>query len=202
MTVWITDADGREEKTRIVSVSGDIVTTSAGADDPASPHGRRHAGQSAPFRLVDQRRLDRRWCGWPRGCCCAARRKPGKTAATTSGRCLKRERLARHRHPGIDALIRGRKTIYETSRGSTRVHAAPIVTRRARGTTGLAQFLTWRQCLCGYAQARFDDAGRSSESASSRQIARTCTAPLRVRDPQCTPLLRVSRPSFCALRST
>src|SRR5688572_27213088 len=30
MTVWITGSDGREEKTRIVGVSGDVVTTSAG----------------------------------------------------------------------------------------------------------------------------------------------------------------------------
>jgi hypothetical protein len=34
---------------------------------------------------------------------------------------------------GMDALIRGRKTIYETAQGSTRLHAAPIISRRAAG---------------------------------------------------------------------
>jgi hypothetical protein len=32
MTVWLTRSGGREEKTRIVSVSGDLVTISAGND--------------------------------------------------------------------------------------------------------------------------------------------------------------------------
>jgi hypothetical protein len=39
----------------------------------------------------------------------------------------------------VDALIRGRKTIYE-SQGSTRLHAAPIV---GRGTAGLQVSLSF-----------------------------------------------------------
>ena len=34
---------------------------------------------------------------------------------------------------GIDALIRGRRTIYEAAQGSARLHAAPIVARRTGG---------------------------------------------------------------------
>ena len=34
---------------------------------------------------------------------------------------------------GIDALIRGRKTIYDTGHGSTRLDAAPLVGRGAAG---------------------------------------------------------------------
>jgi hypothetical protein len=34
---------------------------------------------------------------------------------------------------GIDALIRGRRTIYEAAHGSTRLHAAPVITRHAAG---------------------------------------------------------------------
>ena len=34
---------------------------------------------------------------------------------------------------GIDALIRGRKTIYEVAPKSARMYAAPIVSRHARG---------------------------------------------------------------------
>ena len=34
---------------------------------------------------------------------------------------------------GIDALIHGRRTIFDAASGSTRLHAAPIVTRHAGG---------------------------------------------------------------------
>jgi hypothetical protein len=34
---------------------------------------------------------------------------------------------------GIDALIRGRRTVYETTPGSTRLHATPIIARHGGG---------------------------------------------------------------------
>jgi hypothetical protein len=123
---WITDADGREEKTRIVSVSGDIVTTSAGDEIRRL--------RTADVTRVRARRSDslingaliRRWCGGGLG---AVPVQPGESW----------EKLPRRRR--ADASNRSAlapasasasmphprtKDIYETSRGSTRVHAAPI----------------------------------------------------------------------------
>jgi hypothetical protein len=133
MTVWITDSGGREEKTQIVGVSGDIVTTTAGGDIRRLP-------------TVDVRRVSVRYSDSVLNGALI-----GAGGAVASGLFLCRltetwENCRDDLGPmarigaigagvgiGIDALIRGRRTIYEARPGSTRLHAVPIFARHARG---------------------------------------------------------------------
>ena len=133
MTVWITDSDGQEAKMRIVSVSGGIVTTSAGAEVRRL--------RSADITRVRARHSDPVING----------ALIGAGAAVASGLLLCRTMepwencrddvgpMARIGALGagigivVDVLIRGRRTIYETSPGTPRVQAAPIVARHVRG---------------------------------------------------------------------
>ena len=140
MTVWITEADGQEERARIVGASGDIVTIDTGAG-------------SRPLRTIDVVRVR------------ARRSDPvinggliGAGAAVASGLflCSLTETWANCRDDvgpmlriaaigagagiGIDALIRGRQTIYEAAPRSARLQAAPIVGGRAAGLQILLTF--------------------------------------------------------------
>ena len=132
-TAWITDPAGREEKTRIVGVSGDIVTTSAG--------GNLQRRSTADIMRVRVRHADSVLNG----------ALIGAGAAVASGLVLCRltETWANCRDDigpmlrtgaigagigiGIDALIRGRKTIYDADRGITQLQAIPFVSHRAGG---------------------------------------------------------------------
>ena len=133
MTVWITDSGGREEKTRIVGVSGDIVTTTAG-------------DEIRRLRTTDVMRVRVRHSDSVINGALI-----GAAAAVASGLFLCRltetwENCRDDAGPmfrigaigagvgiGIDALIRGRRTIYEAAQGSTRLHAAPLIGRRTGG---------------------------------------------------------------------
>ena len=135
MTVWITDADGREEKTRIVGVSGDIVTTSAGDEIRRL--------RTADVTRVRARRSDSLINGALIGAGAAVASglflcsltETWENCRDDAGPMLRIGAIGAGIGIGIDALIRGRRTIYETggSRGSTRLRAATIVARRARG---------------------------------------------------------------------
>jgi hypothetical protein len=123
----------REEKTRTVAVSGDIVTTAAGDDIRRL--------RTSDVRRVRVRHSDSVINGT----------LIGAGAAVASGLFLCRltetwENCRDDVGPmfrigaigagvgiGIDALIRGRRTIYEAAQGSTRLHATPIITGRAAG---------------------------------------------------------------------
>jgi hypothetical protein len=133
-TVWITDAAGHEEKARILSVSGDTVTANVGDRD------------TRRFRMSDITRV-------------RARKSDsvlngaliGAGAAVTSGlvfcRMLESWDVCRSNVGpmmrigalgagigiGVDALIRGRKTIYESGPGSASITALPLIGRRAGG---------------------------------------------------------------------
>jgi hypothetical protein len=133
MTVWITDADGREEKTRIVGVSGGIVTTSAGDEIRRL--------RTADVMRVRARHSDSVINGALIGAGAAVASglflcslgETWENCRDDVGPMLRIGALGAGIGIGIDALIRGRKTIFEASRGSTRVRAAPIIARRARG---------------------------------------------------------------------
>ncbi len=135
MTVWMTDSGGREERSRIVSVSGGIVTATAGADTR-----RLNATDVVRVRVRDSDSL-------------INGALIGASAAVASGLLLCRltetwENCRDDVGPmlrigaigagvgiGIDALMRKRKTIYDAENSSTtQLFAAPIV---ARGTGGL-----------------------------------------------------------------
>jgi hypothetical protein len=140
MTVWITDSDGREAKARIVSVSGDIVTTAVGDET--------RSFRTTEVMRVRVRHSDRVLNG----------AVIGAGAAVASGLflCSLTETWENCRDDvgpmarigaigagvgiGIDALIRGRRTIYEVAPRAIRLHAAPIFARRARGLQVLLSF--------------------------------------------------------------
>ena len=133
MTVWVTDADGREEKTRIIGVSGDIVTTSAGDEIRRL--------RTADVVRVRARHSDSLINGALIGAGAAVASglfvcslgETWENCRDDVGPMLRIGAIGAGIGIGIDALIRGRRTIYETSRASTRVRAAPIVARRVRG---------------------------------------------------------------------
>ncbi len=133
MTAWITDSRGREEKTRISSVSGDIVTAIVGE------HTRR-------FRIDDIRQVSVRHSdsvlngasigagtGVASGLFLCRLAKPWEVCRGNVGSMLTTGAMGAGIGIGIDALIRGRETIYEARPGSTRLHAAPVIGRDARG---------------------------------------------------------------------
>jgi len=133
MTVWIADTTGREEKTRIVGVSGDVVTTTAGGD-------LRHL-RTADLMRVSVRHSDPVINGALIGAGAAVASglflcrltETWENCRDDVGPMLRIGAIGAGVGIAIDALIRGRRTIYEAAPGATQLHAAPIVTRRARG---------------------------------------------------------------------
>ncbi len=132
MTVWITDSAGREEKTQIVEVSADGVTTAAGAgvrrfrtsdvtrvrarhSDPVINGALIGAGAALGSGLL-LCRLTEPWQN------CRDDFGPMALGGIGAGVGI-----------GVDLLIRGRRTIYEAPNASTGLRAAPLVTRRGGG---------------------------------------------------------------------
>ncbi len=132
-TVWITDSQGREEKTRIVSVSGEAVTTASGGNT-------RHF-LAADVRQVKTRRSDSvlngaligAGVGVASGLLLCSLTEPWANCTDDVGPMLAVGALGAGAGIGIDLLIRGRKTIYTAEPGSAQLSAAPIVGRRAGG---------------------------------------------------------------------
>jgi hypothetical protein len=133
MTVWITDAGGREEESRIVGVSDDIVTIAAGVEirrlrttdvmrirvrnaDPLINGALIGAGAAVASGLV-----------------VCSLTEPWENCRDDVGPMLRIGAMGAGIGIGIDALIRGRRTIYEAEQGATRVYAAPIIARHVRG---------------------------------------------------------------------
>jgi hypothetical protein len=133
MTAWITDSGGREEKTRIVGVAGGIVTTTAGDDirrlrtmdvmrvrvrhsDPVINGALIGAGAAVASGLFLCRLTE-----------------PWENCRDDVGPILRIGAIGAGVGIGIDALIRGRRTIYEAAPGSIGLYAAPIVARHAAG---------------------------------------------------------------------
>lgn len=128
MTVWITDSGGREEKTRIVGVRADTVTTASGDRT-------RHL-RSTDVRRVRVRRSDNVVNGALIGAGGAVASGLFLCGLTESweicrhnvGPMLRIGALGAALGVGVDALIRGRTTIYDATGRSARLQAEPIVT--------------------------------------------------------------------------
>ena len=133
MTVWITDSNGREEKTRIVDVSGDTVATTNG-------------GGIRRLRTTDVTRVTVRHSdsvlngaligagvAVASGLFLCRTTEPWENCLDDVGPIFQIGAIGAGIGIGIDALIRGRRTIYEAAPGATRLRAAPIVGRHARG---------------------------------------------------------------------
>jgi hypothetical protein len=133
MTVWITDAKGREEKARIVGVADDLVTSTDGIAT--------RQVRTADVRRVQVRHSDSVLNGALIGAGVAVATgltlcrmtEPWRNCRDDVGPMLRIGALGAGIGIGIDALIRGRRTIYEAPSGSTRVNAAPIIGRHGAG---------------------------------------------------------------------
>lgn len=133
MTVWITDSAGREERTRIVSVSGDVITTSAGESV------RRLSANS--LTRVEVRDSDSVLNGALIGAGAAVasglflctRTEPWENCRDDVGPMLRIGAIGAGAGIAIDALIRGRRTIYQSDTGAARLLMAPVLGRDARG---------------------------------------------------------------------
>lgn len=132
-TVWITDFTGHKEKTRITGVSGGVVTGAAGE-------------QTRRFRTTDIMRIEARHndsvlngaligagSGIALGLFYCTRMEPWDVCRRNVGAMAKIAALGAGIGIGVDALIRGRRTIYEAPRQSTQLRVAPILDRGARG---------------------------------------------------------------------
>lgn len=133
MTVWITDSGGREEKTRIVGVSGDTVTAIAGDEirrlrtTDVTRVRVRHSDPVINGALIGA------GAAVASGLFLCSLMEPWENCRDDVGPMVRIGALGAGIGIGIDALIRGRRTIYEAAPGSTRLHAAPIIGRRTGG---------------------------------------------------------------------
>jgi hypothetical protein len=131
-TVWITDSAGREEETRIVGVSGGVVTTTTGNDIR-----RRGAGDVTRVRVrhsdsVLNGALIGAGAAVATGLFLCTLTEPWRNCRDDVGPMLRIGAVGAGIGIGVDLLIRGRRTIYEAP-GSTRLHVAPVVGRHAGG---------------------------------------------------------------------
>jgi hypothetical protein len=132
-TVWITDSVGHEERMRIVGVSGNVVTATVGED----------TRQLSTMEIVRvrARRTDSVLNGALTGAGAALAAglylcnvtEPWANCRDDFGPMFRIGALGAGIGIGVDALIRGRTTIYERERGAARLQAAPIVGRHAGG---------------------------------------------------------------------
>jgi hypothetical protein len=131
MTVWITDSSGQEQRARIVDVSGDAVTTSA--------DGVSRRLTTNDIRRVEVRQSDSLLNGALIGAGAAiasglflcTRTEPWENCRDDVGPMLRIGAIGAGAGIGIDALIRGRRTIYGADRGAS-VRVVPIVGRDLR----------------------------------------------------------------------
>jgi hypothetical protein len=132
-TAWITEFAGAEQKLRIVGVADGIVTAAEGGD-------------VRRVRTIDVMRVRVRHsdpvlngaligagAAVASGLFLCTLTEPWENCRDDAGPMLKIGAIGAGIGIGLDALIRGRTTIYEAARGSTRLHVAPIAARRATG---------------------------------------------------------------------
>lgn len=133
-TVWITDTTGREEKARVVSLTGDTLTTAVGEE-------MRRLNASEVTR-VRQRRNDSVLNGAligagvlvTTGLVICNMMEPWENCRDDVGSMLKLGAIGAGIGIVIDAVIRGRVTTYDPTAGAAKVRAAPIL---AAGTKGV-----------------------------------------------------------------
>jgi hypothetical protein len=138
-TVWITDATGREEKTSVVGVSAGIVTT--------SDNGATRRLRVTEIARIRARRSDSLVNGAIIGAGAAVATglflcqltEPWANCRDDVGPMLRIGALGAGIGIGIDALIRGRRTLYESEDGLT-LYAAPIAARRTGGVQVALRF--------------------------------------------------------------
>ena len=138
-TVWITDSAGREEKRLIVSMSDGIVTTSANEDVRRFRTTDIVRVRARHSDLVINGALIGTGAAVASGLFLCTRTEPWENCRDDVGPILRIAAIGAGAGIGIDALIRGRRTIYEAPR-STRLHAVPIAARGAAGLSVSVRF--------------------------------------------------------------
>lgn len=132
MTVWITDSAGGEHKTRIVGVSGGVVTASAGENV------RRF--RTAEVMQVKTRHSDSlingaligAGVGVASGLFVCRLMEPWEVCFDNVGPLAAFGAIGAGAGIGIDALIRGQRTIYAAP-GRTEIDAMPLFVKRGGG---------------------------------------------------------------------
>jgi hypothetical protein len=132
-TVWITDSTGREQKLRIIAVADEIVHGADGGRSLEIPR--------REVRRVRARRSDSVLNGALIGAGSALAAglyfctliESWEICRDDVGPMLRISALGAGIGIGVDALIRGRKTIYEDRDGTARLHASPLIGRRGAG---------------------------------------------------------------------
>ena len=132
-TVWITDATGREEKARVVSLTGDVLTTAVGDEMR-----RLHASEVTRVR---QRRNDSLLNGAligagvlvTTGLVMCSMMEPWENCRDDVKPMLTLGAIGAGIGMAVDALLRDRDTTYNPTAGNTTLRVAPIVAARAKG---------------------------------------------------------------------
>lgn len=131
MTVWISDSGGREEKIRVVGVSGGVLT--------AASSGIRRRFRTSDVTQVKVRRSDSllngaligAGAGVAAGLLLCRATEPWENCRDDIGPLLRFGALGAGIGMGVDALIRGQRTIYPQRTNG--LHAAPVVGRHRAG---------------------------------------------------------------------
>jgi hypothetical protein len=134
MAVWITDASGREEKTRIVDVSGTLVTTEAGGDTRRLQTTDVRRVRVSQSDSVVNGALIGAGAGVASGLFVCRLTEPWEVCRNNIGPMIGWGAIGAGAGLAIDAVIRERKTIYEAAPRGVRLYAAPVI---ASGTRGL-----------------------------------------------------------------
>jgi hypothetical protein len=133
MTAWITDSTGREKKVRIISVADDVVTTTGGASTRRLRAADITRIRARHFDSVLNGALIGAGAALASGLLLCTSMEPWENCRDDVGPMFLIGATGAGIGAGIDALIRGRRTLYEAPKASARVHAVPIIGRHAAG---------------------------------------------------------------------
>ena len=133
MTVWITDSTGREQKARILDMSDDTVTATADEGVRRLPIRDVLRIRARPPDSLINGALIGAGVAVSSGLALCRLTEPWQNCRDDVGPMLRIGALGAGIGIGIDALIRGRRTIYEAASPPVRLHVAPIISSDTRG---------------------------------------------------------------------
>jgi hypothetical protein len=132
MTVWITDSSGQEQQARIVGVSGGAITTTVnGVSRRLTPNDIRRVQTRGSDSLLNGALIGA-GVAIASGLFLCTRTEPWRNCRDDVGPMLRIGAIGAGAGIGIDALIRGRQTIFEAD-GAASVRMAPVLGRHGWG---------------------------------------------------------------------
>ena len=138
-TVWISDADGRERRARIVGMTGGVVSAVTDGERRDIPVGQITRVRARRSDSLLNGALIGAAAGVASGLALCRLTETWENCSDDAGPMVAAGALGAGIGIGIDTLIRGRRTIYET-RQTVRLRVAPIGGRGARGVRLLVAF--------------------------------------------------------------